>query len=89
MLVRLCLLIAFTVGPFLSGFLDNLSKELFDADQKVEILGVEVFLPGVRLTLWLGSFVILVAAVLAALSFRAERSSEDVPVHVDLVAGDG
>ena len=54
MLVRLCLLIAFAVGPFLSGLLDGLSEDLFGTTSSVEVLGVEIFLPGVRLTLWLG-----------------------------------
>ena len=71
-LVRLCLLIAFAVGPFLSGLLDGLSQDLF-GDRRVEGFGGEVFLPGVRLTLWLGAAIILVAGVLAVLSMRTEH----------------
>lgn len=73
-LVRLCLLIAFAVGPFLSGLLDELSSDLLD-DRVLELPGTgEIFLPGVRLTLWLGSLIIFVAGVLALLSMRAEHA---------------
>ncbi|CAN5191832.1 MFS transporter [soil metagenome] len=68
--VRLCLLVAFAVGPFLSELLDRLSRNLFD-DRRVELVGVEVFLPGVRLTLWLAGLIILAAGGLAASSLRA------------------
>jgi dTMP kinase len=68
-LVRLCLLIAFAVGPFLSSFLDNLSRRTLD-DRRLELLGGEFFLPGVRLTLWLGAVIIFIAGVLAFLSLR-------------------
>ena len=45
-LVRLCLLIAFAVGPFLSGGLDGLSQDLF-GDRRVEGFGGDVVLsPG-------------------------------------------
>ncbi len=71
-LVRLCLLIAFAVGPFMSGLLDGLSQDLF-GDRRVEGFGGEVFLPGVRLTLWLGAAIIFVAGALAVLSLRAEH----------------
>ena len=72
-LVRLCLLIAFAVGPFLSGALDGLSADRF-GDRRVELPGGgELFLPGVRLTLWAGALIIFVAAVLALLSLRAEH----------------
>lgn len=73
-LVRLCLLVAFAVGPFLSGLLDELSSDLLD-DRVLELPGSgEIFLPGVRLTLWLGSLIIFVAGVLAFLSLRAEHA---------------
>lgn len=71
-LVRLCLLIAFAVGPFLSELLDDLSRDVF-GDRRWELLGGELFLPGVRLTLWLSALIIFVAGVLAVLSLRAEH----------------
>jgi MFS family permease len=66
-LVRLCLLLAFAVGPFLTDLLDRLAKSWFD--RRVH-LGITVYLPGVRLTLWLAGLIILGAAVLAIGSFR-------------------
>jgi dTMP kinase len=79
-LVRLCVLIAFAVGPFLQDLLDRLSASLFD-DRRIELPGgAEVFLPGVRLTLWTAAAIIFVAGVLAALSLRGHRvAASDAP----------
>jgi dTMP kinase len=72
-LVRLCLLSALALAPFLSGLLNQTSRSLFGADRAVEIGGLHVALPGVRLTLWFGAIVILGAGVLALLSMRGRR----------------
>jgi dTMP kinase len=69
-LVRLCLLLAFAIAPFMAEFLDDMSSRLF-GDRHVEILGVDVFLPGVRLTLWLAGLLVLAGGVLTGLSLRA------------------
>ena len=50
-IVRLCLLIAFALGPFLSELLDQLSNRLF-TNRTISLLGRELFVPGERLTLW-------------------------------------
>jgi dTMP kinase len=72
-LVRLCLLIAFAIGPFLSDLLDRVSRNALD-DSRLELPGgVEVYLPGVRLTLWAGALIIFLAGVLAVLSVRTEH----------------
>ncbi len=68
-LVRLCVLVAFAVGPLLSDLLDRLSRSLFD--RNLSIFGLELFIPGVRLTLWLAGVIIIGAGVLAVLSLRA------------------
>lgn len=68
-LVRLCLLIALAVGPLLSGLLDTLSDSLL-ADRSIHP-GFTVFLPGVRLALWLAGLIILGAGMLALQSLRA------------------
>jgi hypothetical protein len=62
-------LIAFAVGPFLSDLLDRLSVRLFE--RHVAWGGVDIFIPGVRLTLWLAGLIIIGAGVLAVLSLRA------------------
>ena len=70
-LVRLCVLIAFAVGPLLSDLLDRLSDRL--VDRNLSFLGANLFIPGVRLTLWLAGVIIIGAGVLAVRSLRAGR----------------
>jgi dTMP kinase len=74
-LVRLCLLLAFAVGPFLAEGLDSLARDLFD-DARVEVFGIEAFVPGVRVTLWLAGLIILFAGGLALLSVRVGERRE-------------
>lgn len=69
-LVRICVLFAFAVAPFLAELLDGISKDLFD-ERMVTFLGFTLFLPGERLTLWAASVIIFVAGLIAAGSFRA------------------
>lgn len=77
-LVRLCLIIALAVGPALAVLLNGLSEEWFD--KTISIFGIEVFIPGVRLTLWLAALIMLLAGVLAWWSVRGilreEREQE-------------
>ncbi len=73
-LVRLCVLIAFLVGPMLAESLEQLSQELWDGD--IAIGGWVVSVPGVRLTLWLAGLIIVAAGTLSGLSLRAgERAA--------------
>ncbi len=81
-LVRLCLLIAFAIGPFLSELLDRLSRRIFD-DARTQVFGVDVFLPGVRLTLFLAGLIIVVSGVLAALALRGEMAEEAEAAETD------
>ncbi|CAN5771082.1 hypothetical protein BH24ACT3_BH24ACT3_01090 [soil metagenome] len=71
-LVRLCLLVAFAVGPFLSELLGRLSSRLFDSE--IEVAGLAIAIPGVRLTLWLAAIIILIAGGLSLKSLRAGRA---------------
>jgi dTMP kinase len=66
-LVRLCLVIALTVGPLLAGALDALSPGSVH-------WGITVQLPGVRLTLWLGGAIIIVAGALAHHALRGHEA---------------
>ncbi len=68
-LVRLCVLISFAVGPFLSELFGSLSDAVFD-DGHLSLLGVSIAVPGVRLTLWTAALIILVAGFIAASSMR-------------------
>jgi dTMP kinase len=69
-IVRLCLLIAFALGPFLSELLDRLSNRLF-TDRTVSLLGRDLFVPGERITLWLAGGIILIAGMVVYWSLRA------------------
>jgi dTMP kinase len=61
--VRLCLIIALTVGPLLAGAIG-------DSAGSVTIAGVTIELSGVRITLWLGGVIILGAGLLAGRVLR-------------------
>jgi dTMP kinase len=66
-LVRLCLVIALTVGPLLAAALNNVSPG------SVDVGGFNVQLSGVRLTLWLGGVIIIGAGVLAHYALRGHE----------------
>ena len=68
-LVRACILLALVVGPLMEDLLDRLSSALWD--RHVEVFGVAVDVPGVRLTLWLASLIILASGAVAIASLRA------------------
>ncbi|MEY2448612.1 MAG: hypothetical protein QOH79_2088, partial [Acidimicrobiaceae bacterium] len=69
-IVRLCLLIAFALGPFLSELLDRLSNRLF-TNRTITLLDRDLFVPGERLTLWLAGVIILAAGTIVVWSLRA------------------
>ena len=68
-LVRLCVLISFAVGPFLSELLGELSRSVFP-DGHVGLGGVSIGVPGVRLTLWTAALIIIAAGFIASSSMR-------------------
>ena len=74
-LVRFCVLVAFAIGPLLSDVLDRLSLRFLD--REIALAGVEIAVPGVRLTLWLAGFIIMGAGVLVVLSLRAGEPPGD------------
>ena len=69
-IIRFCLLMALVVAPVLSSLLNGLSGRLLGADKEIGVGGVHLALPGVRLTLWLGGSIIIVAGVLATRALR-------------------
>jgi len=72
-LVRLCVLVSMVAGPLLAAFLGGLAGSLTGG--AVEVAGVTIGVPGVRLALWLGGLIIVVAGVVATHSVRSgERS---------------
>jgi dTMP kinase len=76
-LVRFCVLVAFAVGPFLSGLLDRFSTRVFEGE--ITVAGVSIAVPGVRLTLWLAGLIIVGAGFLAFASVRAAASATPTP----------
>jgi MFS family permease len=85
-LVRFCVLLAFAVGPLLSDLLDRASVRL--VDRHIAPFGIDIFVPGVRLTLWLAAVVIMAAGVLALMSLRAgARPPSDRERLQELVSG--
>jgi dTMP kinase len=87
-LVRLCLLIAMTVGPLLTEVLDQLSSEWWNRD--ANLFGVEMSLPGVRLTLWLAGVIIVIAGWLAFVSLRGSggQTEQDEVLASELAAAE-
>jgi dTMP kinase len=81
-LVRLCLILAMTIGPLLTGLFDHLSNRFWQRD--VTLLGLDVALPGVRLTLWLAGLIIVAAGWFAAVSLRAGERARVAPASFDL-----
>ena len=67
-IVRLSLIIAMSVGPFVAASFNGLSEEFFE--KRISIFGWEIFVPGVRVTLWLASLIIICAGFLAFKSVR-------------------
>jgi len=69
-LSRLCMLVSLSLAPLVSRLLDDLSNGAVGGE--VGLLGASVGLPGVRLTLWIGAAIILVAGGLALRAYRSE-----------------
>jgi len=75
-LVRLCLLLAFTLAPLLAGLLDGVSAHFRVRIGKVLVRhevgtsSLHVALPGARLTLWLGGLIIVFASWIAHRDLR-------------------
>ena len=75
LLTRMCVLLALVVGPLLEETFDRLSKRFWERD--INIFGYELFVPGVRLTLWLAALIMLTAGLIAIVSLRSGQRTED------------
>src|SRR5207245_1620705 len=78
-LVRLCLIVSLTLAPLLSGLLNGLSNRYFN--RQITVGGFSVGLPGGRLTLWLGSIIIIVAGLLASRAMRVHLRERAAPAR--------
>jgi len=82
-LVRLCMLMALAVAPLLSEVFDRISNRLWDG--VVHPLGLEIMVPGVRITLWLAALIIFGAGLLATASIKSTtRKSAASAVSTDV-----
>lgn len=72
--VRLSLIVAMSVGPFLALVLNGLSEEFFG--KRIDLFGWEVFVPGVRVTLWIAALIMIAAGLLARVSVKSLLESE-------------
>jgi hypothetical protein len=68
-LVRFCVLIALAIAPILSELLDGLSDSIWG--REIVLGGLAIFVPGVRLTMWISAIIIAMAGGLAMWSLRA------------------
>ncbi|MGQ0824842.1 MAG: MFS transporter [Actinomycetota bacterium] len=74
-IVRLCLLLSLVVGPFVASGLGAASDRWLDGD--VEVAGLTISLPGVRLALWMGGGITVLSALAARRRMlRAHRAEE-------------
>ena len=73
-LVRMCVMLSLLLGPILSAIFNGFAVAATGATGNevptASIFGLEIAIPGVRLTLWLASLIIMVAGVLAARSMQ-------------------
>lgn len=67
-IVRVCLLLALTISPFISNLLGNIAQHLTNGS--VQISKVHIDLPGVRLALWLGGGVTVLSGLAARVLMR-------------------
>jgi dTMP kinase len=71
---RLCLFLALVVAPFISTMLDGLSNSV--VGRRITVAGATEYLPGVRLTLWLGGLFIVGSGVFVVRAFRSAEASK-------------
>ncbi len=71
-LVRLCLLVALALAPLVADLLDRVSQRWWDG--YVSVLGAQVHVPGVRLTMWLAAVIIVAAGILSSWSLKTGGS---------------
>ena len=73
-LVRFCVLLALLIGPFLATIFNGFARAATgDPEQvvpTVTLFGLDLAIPGVRLTLWLAALILMGAGVLAGRSMQ-------------------
>ena len=74
-LVRLAVMTAFVLGPAISEAADAVAESRWD--RVVQIWGWDLFIPGVRVTMWLAGLVIVFASLVAAASLRTMPAEDE------------
>jgi dTMP kinase len=74
--VRVCLLLSLTLGPFVASGLGALADRLFNGE--VSIGSADLSLPGVRLALWAGGGLTVLSGLAARRRMRRSRRAEAV-----------
>ena len=72
-MIRFCLILSLTVSPAVSSLLNRLSDAA--VGRSVSLFGHSLALPGVRLTLWAGGALVVVAGLLARREVRIAEES--------------
>jgi dTMP kinase len=72
-IVRVCLLLALTVSPFVANLLGTLAKHVNHGT--LHLAGLHVDLPGVRLALWLGGAITLLSGLAARVMMRRSTTT--------------
>jgi dTMP kinase len=76
-IIRFCLLLSLAVAPWISSLLDSISGALFH--HRVINIGISIYVPGVRLTFWLGGVLTVAAGVLVSRDMLRARGREAHP----------
>jgi dTMP kinase len=75
-MIRFCLLASLTIAPAISSGLNRLSTALID--RHVSAFDHSLALPGVRLTLWAGGLLVIVAGLVARREVRVAEAAEQL-----------
>jgi len=78
-IIRFCLLLSLAVSPWMAGLLNKISGALFD-DRTIHI-GIKLYIPGVRLTFWLGGVMTVLAGVVASRDILRARGKNNHPTN--------
>ncbi len=82
-LIRLAVMTAFVLGPGLSEGIDRFTNSRWD--RELGLWGWDVFVPGVRVTLWIAALVTIGASFVARSSLKiGQRSTVEVSVDPDV-----
>jgi MFS family permease len=76
-IIRFCLLLSLAVSPWMASLLDSLSGALFD-DRTIDV-GISIYVPGVRLTFWLGGLMTVLAGLVVSRDMLRARGRDRHP----------